>query len=139
MVVVADSIDMRTEGEVEMVDVTAQVQAAVSRSGLASGIVCIFNPGSTGALTTIEYEPGLERDMPEALERLFPKGIRYHHDDTWHDGNGHSPVRASMIGPSLAVPFNGGRLTLGTWQQIVFLELDNKAHHRALVLQMVGE
>ena len=139
MVVVADSIDMRTDGEVEMVDVTAQARARDRGLDLASGIICIFNPGSTGALTTIEYEPGLERDMPEALERLFPKGIRYHHDDTWHDGNGPSHVRASMIGPSLAVPFNGGRLTLGTWQQIVFLEMDISKRERKVILQIMGE
>ena len=139
MTVITDSIEMRTDGEVQLVDVTPQVQASLARSGLSDGIMCVFNPGSTGSLTTIEYEPGLVKDMPKALERLFPEGITYHHDETWHDGNGHSHVRASMLGPGLTVPFTKGRLTLGTWQQIVFIELDNKPHHRSLVVQMVGE
>jgi secondary thiamine-phosphate synthase enzyme len=99
----------------------------------------VFNPGSTGAITTIEYEPGLVADLPAALERLFPKGMEYRHDETWHDGNGHSHVRASMMGPGLTVPIVDGRLTLGTWQQIVFVELDNKPHHRRIVVQMVGD
>jgi secondary thiamine-phosphate synthase enzyme len=139
MTVKTEIIELDTPGEVQVVDVTDRVQSMVAGSGLTSGIVCVFNPGSTGAVTTIEYEPGLVKDVPEALERLFPKGIRYHHDDTWHDGNGHSHVRAAMMGPGLSVPFVGGRLTLGTWQQIVFVELDNKPHHRRLVVQLLGE
>ena len=139
MTVVTERIELETPGEVQVVDVTDRVQAAVASSGLGSGIACVFNPGSTGALTTIEYEPGLVADLPAALERLFPRDIRYRHEDTWHDGNGHSHVRASMMGPGLAVPFVDGSLTLGTWQQIVFLELDNKPHRRSLVVQMVGE
>ena len=139
MPVVKDIIEMDTPGEVQVVDLTDRVQAAVAASGLGSGIACVFNPGSTGAITTIEYEPGLVADLPAALERLFPKGIVYKHDETWHDGNGHSHIRASMIGPGLSVPFVDGRLTLGTWQQIVFVELDNKPHHRRIVVQMVGE
>ncbi len=139
MSVVTDSIEMNTPGEVQVVDITGEVQAAIGRSGLGSGIACVFNPGSTGAVTTIEHEPGLLKDLPAALERLYPKGIVYHHDETWHDGNGHSHVRASMMGPGLTVPFIDGRLTLGTWQQIVFVELDNKPHQRRLVVQMVGD
>jgi secondary thiamine-phosphate synthase enzyme len=139
MTVVTERIDLDTPGEVQMVDVTDRVQAAVSASGMTSGIACVFNPGSTGSITTIEYEPGLLADLPAALERLFPKGIEYKHDETWHDGNGHSHVRASMMGPGLNVPFVDGRLVLGTWQQIVFVELDNKPHARSLVVQMVGE
>lgn len=139
MTVLTESIEVATDGEVEIVDVTAQVQERVSKSGLRSGIACVFNPGSTGAVTTVEHEPGLLRDLPEALERLFPRGIRYHHDDTWHDGNGHSHVRAAVLGPGLTVPFVDGRLTLGTWQQIVLVELDNKARRRRLVVQLVGE
>jgi len=139
MTVVTERIDLRTQGEVQVLDVTDRVRAAVAASGLRDGIACVFNPGSTGAMTTIEHEPGLVADLPAALERLFPKGIPYRHDETWHDGNGHSHVRASMIGPGITVPFVDGALTLGTWQQIVFVELDNKAHHRSLVVQMVGD
>jgi secondary thiamine-phosphate synthase enzyme len=139
MTVVTDRIELRTPGEVQIVDVTDRVQSAVTGSGLRSGTVCVFNPGSTGALTTVEYEPGLVQDLPAALERLYPKGIVYKHDETWHDGNGHSHVRASMMGPGLTIPFVDGRLTLGTWQQIIFVELDNKPHDRNLVVQMIGE
>jgi secondary thiamine-phosphate synthase enzyme len=139
LAVVTERIALETPGEVQVVDVTDMVQAAVSASGLRSGIACVFNPGSTGSLTTIEYEPGLVADLPAALERLFPRGIEYKHDETWHDGNGHSHVRASMMGPGVNVPFVDGRLMLGTWQQIVFVELDNKPHRRSLVVQMVGE
>jgi len=139
MAVVTERVELRTQGEVQVVDVTDRVRSAVRASGLRDGIACVFNPGSTGAVTTIEYEPGLEADLPAALERLFPRGIPYRHDETWHDGNGHSHVRASMMGPGISVPFVDGTLTLGTWQQIVFVELDNKAHRRSLVVQMVGE
>ena len=140
MTVVTESLELETRGEVELVDITGKVQSIVDRSGLSAGIACVFNPGSTGSVTTIEYEPGLVKDMPAALERLFPRGIRYHHEDTWHDGNGHSHVRASFLGPGMSVPFVGGRLTLRTWQQIVFLELDAKPRrHRSLVVQLVGE
>ncbi len=139
MAVVTKRIELSTPGEVQIVDVTDLVQAVVDSSGLRSGIACVFNPGSTGALTTIEYEPGLVDDLPAALERLFPKDIPYRHHEMWNDGNGHSHVRASMIGPGLSVPFVEGGLSLGTWQQIVFVELDNKPHHRSLVVQLVGE
>ena len=99
----------------------------------------MFVPGATGAVTTIEYEPGLLQDMPDALDRLFPRDIPYQHQLRWHDGNGHSHVRASFIGPSVTVPFKGNKLILGTWQQIVFLELDNSARRRRVIVQIVGE
>ena len=126
-------------GEGEIVDVTEDVAQAVVESGLKNGVVTIFVPGSTGALTTIEYEPGLLKDLPNILERMAPKGLEYEHERRWHDGNGHSHVRASIIGPSLTVPFVNGRLTLGTWQQIVFLELDVHSRNRQLILQIIGE
>jgi secondary thiamine-phosphate synthase enzyme len=96
-------------------------------------------PGSTGALTTIEYEPGLLHDLPTALERVAPRETSYEHDKRWHDGNGHSHVRASILGPSLTVPFEDGKLILGTWQQIIFIELDVRARTRDLVVQIIGE
>ncbi|MEM2106325.1 MAG: secondary thiamine-phosphate synthase enzyme YjbQ [Candidatus Bathyarchaeia archaeon] len=139
MVVVTRRISVETKGEVDMIDLTDSVENAVGDSGLRNGIVTVFIPGSTGALTTIEYESGLLRDFPAALERLFPKGIGYEHERRWHDGNGHSHVRASMLGPSLTVPFINSRLTLGTWQQIVLVELDIRPRKREIIVQIVGE
>jgi len=112
---------------------------AVTESKLMNGIVTIFVPGSTGAITTIEYEPGLLKDFPNMLTRLAPKSLEYEHEKRWHDGNGHSHVRASLIGPSLTIPFTKGRLTLGTWQQIVFIELDVRSRIRYLIFQVIGE
>jgi secondary thiamine-phosphate synthase enzyme len=139
MTVVSQNISIKTKGEVDIIDITDRIQRAVEGSGLETGIATIFVPGSTGALTTIEYEPGLLHDLPAALERLAPRGIDYEHERRWHDGNGHSHVRASIMGPSLTVPFNDGRLMLGTWQQIVFVELDVRHRSRDLVVQIIGE
>ncbi len=122
-----------------MLDVTHKTQQVVQEAGLKDGIVVLFVPGSTGALTTIEYEPGLLQDFPDALERLAPKNIQYEHETRWHDGNGHSHIRASLLGPSLTVPFSNGRLTLGQWQQIAFVELDVRPRSRELLLQLMGE
>jgi secondary thiamine-phosphate synthase enzyme len=127
-----------TQGEVEIVDITEKVNRELRASDIEAGIVTIFVPGATGAVTTIEYEPGLLEDLPTALERLFPKGIAYEHEYRWHDGNGHSHVRASFLGPSLTVPFKDKTLLLGTWQQIVFIELDNKRRSRRIILQILG-
>jgi len=139
MTVISEHISLRTKGEVDIIDITDRIQRAVEGSGLEKGIATIFVPGSTGALTTIEYEPGLLHDLPAALERFAPRGIGYEHERRWHDGNGHSHVRASIMGPSLTVPFNNGRLMLGTWQQIVFVELDVRHRSRDLVVQIIGE
>jgi len=139
VVVVSKRVRFSTNGEVHMVDVTRLVQRAVEESGLKSGIVTVFVPGSTGAVTTIEYEPGLLKDFPRILERVAPKGEEYEHHLRWHDWNGHSHCRAALIGPSLTVPFNDGRLELGTWQQIVFVELDVRPRSRELILQIIGE
>ncbi len=123
----------------DVIDLTEDVAAVVKASGLQSGIAVIFVPGATGAVTTIEHEPGLVLDIRGALERMAPKDIAYAHDQRWQDGNGHSHIRASMVGPSLTVPFAGGKLTLGTWQQIVFLEMDNRPRKRRIVVQILGE
>jgi secondary thiamine-phosphate synthase enzyme len=122
-----------------MIDITESVAAAISETNLRNGIVTIFVPGSTGALTTIEYEPGLLKDFPGMLERIAPKDIYYEHEKMWHDHNGHSHVRASLIGPSLTIPFKDKKLTLGTWQQVVFIELDIHSRSREIVLQIMGE
>lgn len=121
-----------------MLDLTSEVAALVRDSGLAAGIVTIFVPGSTAGVTTIEYEPGLKRDFPEAMERIAPRDKSYFHDATWHDGNGFSHVRASLLGPSLTVPFVNGKLTLGTWQQIVLVDFDNRERHRRVVVHIMG-
>ncbi len=139
MKVKTSEIKLSTSEEGDIVDITEKVEAETKESKLSNGIVTIFVPGSTGAVTTIEYEPGLLRDLPAALERVAPKGANYEHQKMWHDGNGHSHVRASMIGPSLTVPIVNGHLSLGTWQQIVFLELDVRPRERSLILTMIGE
>jgi len=136
---VTKQLSFDTRGEGDIIDVSGMVSEAVSESGVKDGIVTVFVPGSTGALTTIEYEPGLLIDLPNTLERIAPKSLMYEHEKRWHDGNGHSHVRASLIGPSLTIPVVKGRLTLGTWQQIVFLELDVRSRKRRLILQMIGE
>jgi len=115
------------------------VSKAVNESRVKDGVITVFVPGATGALTTIEYEPGLLMDFPNMLERVAPKNLTYEHEKRWHDGNGHSHVRASLIGPSLTIPVVEGKLTLGTWQQIVFLELDVHSRRRTLILQIIGE
>ncbi|MDM7913572.1 MAG: secondary thiamine-phosphate synthase enzyme YjbQ [Methanotrichaceae archaeon] len=122
----------------DVMDITDKVAKAVQDSGLDSGIAVLFVPGATGAITTIEHEPGLVQDLGEALERLAPQDIEYAHNQRWHDGNGHSHIRASLVGPSLTVPFLKGRLMLGTWQQIVFLEMDNRPRRRRIVVQIMG-
>lgn len=137
--IVTEHIDFQTKGNAEMTDLTAKVAAAVERSGLLAGVAVIFVSGATGAVTTIEYEPGLVEDMKDALERIAPRNVEYAHNERWGDGNGHSHVRASMIGPSLTVPFSDGKLMLGTWQQIVFLDLDNRPRYRRVVVQIMGE
>ena len=132
-------IELETKGENDMIDLTDEVQRVVRESGIKEGIACIFVPGSTGAITTIEYEPGLMKDMPRALERIAPKNEYYHHHETWHDYNGHSHVRASIIGPSLTVPITDGKIVHGTWQQIVFIEMDVRSRHRRILVKVLGE
>lgn len=135
----SDELSVKTKGEIEILDITDKVTKIIERSKIKNGIAVLFVPGSTGAITTIEYEPGLVQDMSKALERLFPKDIEYKHHERWHDYNGHSHVRASFLGPSLAVPVKNGKMTLGTWQQIVFLELDVGARDRKIQVQVIGE
>jgi secondary thiamine-phosphate synthase enzyme len=138
MDIVTDSIDIATHGDSHMVDVTVRVQEVVERHGFREGQALVFVPGSTAGVTTIEFEPGLEKDLPDALERIAPRGIRYEHEAAWHDDNGHSHVRASLVGPSLTVPFRDGQLLLGTWQQVVLIDFDTRPRHRDLVVQLAG-
>ena len=139
MQIFSQDLDLKTCKETDIVDITQAVVDVVKKSDLSDGIVTIFVPGSTGAVTTIEYEPGLRKDFPAALERLVPKHLTYEHEKTWHDGNGHSHVRASLLGPSLTVPFRKHQLLVGTWQQIVFVELDIRSRSRNIVVQVMGE
>jgi secondary thiamine-phosphate synthase enzyme len=122
-----------------MIDVTGHAAETVKASGLTTGICTVFCPGSTASLTTIEYEGGLLKDFPAAMDRLVPQDIVYEHHLRWRDGNGHSHVRASIIGPSLTIPFVDGSLTLGTWQQIVYCDFDNRARNRELEILLLGE
>jgi secondary thiamine-phosphate synthase enzyme len=132
-------IRLSSSGAGDIQDITSDVAACVKQSGITSGTVTVFVPGSTAGLTTLEYEPGLLRDLPELLEKLMPSNKTYAHDETWGDDNGFSHLRSAMIGPEITVPFVAGRLTLGTWQQIVFCEFDNRPRDRKLVVQIIGE
>ncbi len=139
MKVVSDTIKLQTEGEGDMIDMTSQLSNIVKESKIKNGTVTIFVSGSTAAVTTIEYESGLIHDFPVMLSRIVPKDIEYEHDNTWHDGNGHSHVRSSLIGPSITIPIIHGKLTLGTWQQVVLLEMDTRSRNRTVILQIMGK
>ena len=137
--VITRELNLQTKGNCDIQDITPQVEGAVGDSGLGAGIVTIFCPGSTGGLTTIEYESGVVADLQQILDEIAPPGRDYRHHLRWHDDNGHAHVRAALVGPSLTVPFVQGRLTLGTWQQIVLLDFDTRPRSRRLVLQNLGE
>ena len=132
-------LEVSTSGENEVVDMTDMVLRAAEESGIENGVATVFVPGSTAAVTTMEYESGLASDFPAMLERVAPRGVPYEHQKAWHDDNGRSHVKASLVGPSLSVPFAGGRLILGTLQQIVFVELDVRPRKREVVVQITGE
>jgi secondary thiamine-phosphate synthase enzyme len=139
MQVITETIAVSTKGRTHIVDITPQAQKLLQKSELNKGTVTFFVSGSTAGLTTIEYEPGLLQDVPETFERIAPMSQRYHHDDTWGDANGYAHVRASLLGPSLVVPFASGRMLLGTWQQIVLIDFDNRSRQREIVMQIMGE
>jgi len=132
-------IEVSTKGFSDIQDITSELGKIIRKAGITDGIVTVFVPGSTGGLTTIEYEPGLVKDIPEVLEKIAPLKGRYHHHNTWHDDNGSSHVRAALIGPSITVPFVEGELTLGTWQQVVFIDFDTRPRSRKLVAQLMGD
>lgn len=129
----------KSQGFCDIINITAKVQEQVKKEQVQKGLVTLFVPGSTAALTTIEYEPGLVQDLKELVEKLIPSGRRYHHDDRWGDDNGFSHLRASLFGPSLQIPIEGGRLALGTWQQIVLVDFDNRPRAREVTVQVMGE
>jgi secondary thiamine-phosphate synthase enzyme len=133
-------IQVKTKGNCDIVNITEETIEAVAKSGIVSGTVTLFNVGSTAGITTTEYEPGLVNyDIAAAFEKVAPQNGPYEHEKTWHDDNGHSHVRASLLGPSLSVPVVDGRLTLGTWQQIILVDFDTRARTRKIVCQIVGE
>jgi secondary thiamine-phosphate synthase enzyme len=139
MPVCTERIELRTHGDAEMIDITEQIRSRITSSGLRNGIACVFVPGSTGGLTTIEYESGCVMDLQRLFDRTAPRNIEYEHHRRWGDGNGHSHVRAALLGASLSIPFVDGEPTLGTWQQVIFVDFDNKSRSRRLVVQLVGE
>jgi len=139
MTVVTKDIALQSKGNCDIIDITSQVAKNVEGSGINSGIVTLFIVGSTAGITTIEYEPNLVSDFKNMWDRVIPQSIPYEHNKTWGDGNGHSHVRASVLGASLIIPFVDKKLTLGTWQQIVFIDFDNRPRSRKLVIQILGE
>ena len=137
--IVTGNVSFKTRGDGDVIDITNQVAEQVAESGINSGTVTVFVPGSTAGVTTIEYESGLVSDVQQMWERTVPRNTPYNHDRRWGDGNGHSHVRAAMLGPSLVVPFADRRLTLGTWQQIIMVDFDNRPRSRQVILQIMGE
>ena len=136
---IRDLPSVKTTSDTDIIDMTPQVQEEIQRSAIRHGYATLFVPGSTAALTTIEYESGVINDLRKAIERIAPKDLYYEHDERWGDGNGYSHVRAALLGPSLHIPVIDGRLTLGMWQQIVLLDFDNRPRKRKIVMQIVGE
>jgi secondary thiamine-phosphate synthase enzyme len=132
-------LKLHTRGHRHMHDLTEQVQRVVGQSGIRAGIAHVFTVGSTAAVGTIEFEPGLQKDLPEVLDRLLPPSREYGHEQTWHDGNGHSHLQATLLGPSLTVPVRDGRLVLGDWQQVFHLECDARPRERTVVVTVLGE
>ncbi|NWF77330.1 MAG: YjbQ family protein [Chloroflexi bacterium] len=139
MTVITKDISLKSMGNCDIIDITPQVGKTVEESGVANGIVTLFTVGSTAGITTIEYEPNLLSDFKNMWDRVIPQNIPYEHNRTWGEGNGHSHVRASVLGASLVIPFVNKRLTLGTWQQIVFVDFDNRPRSRKITIQILGE
>jgi len=137
--VVTDRIGLESQGNCDIIDITPEVRQRLSKANINDGTVTLFISGSTAGLTTIEFEPGLLADFKKMWERNVPRDIPYDHDRAWGDGNGHSHVRASLLGASLVVPFSDRKLALGTWQQIVVVDFDNRARSRQIVVQITGE
>ncbi len=135
----SETISLSTRGFSDIIDITGKVTEVLKRSGIENGLATIFCPGSTGSVTTIEYESGVLKDLQRAIEKIAPSSIPYEHDKRWGDGNGFSHVRAALMKPSLTVPLINGKLTLGTWQQIVFIDFDNRGRHRNVIVQVTGE
>lgn len=139
MAILSKYIELNTQGFSDIIDITPEVTSILYESHINEGILTAFITGSTGAITTIEYETGVVNDLKKAIERIAPQNIHYDHDARWGDGNGFSHVRAALLGPSIQIPFTNGKLALGTWQQIVFCDFDNRARHRKIFVQIFGK
>ncbi len=137
--IITDVINLSSKGNTDIIDITLDIERQVIKSKLDSGIVTVFVTGSTAGITTIENEPGLIADFKKMWQRLAPDNIPYEHDRAWGDGNGYSHIRASMLGPSLVIPFKDGKLALGTWQQVVLVDFDNRPRARRVIVQVMGE
>ncbi len=135
----SDTISLHTRGFCDIIDITGKVIEIATNSGITNGLITVFCPGSTGSITTIEYESGVLSDLKRAIEKIAPSNIPYEHDKRWGDGNGFSHVRAALMKPSLTVPLINGNLTTGTWQQIVFIDFDNRGRRRNLVVHIIGD
>ena len=134
------TLEIKTQGNCHIINITDKVQDAIVKSEINDGIVCVFNIGSTASISTIEFEPGLaEHDIEAALEKIAPQNAHYEHEKMWHDDNGHAHVRATLVGPSISIPIKTGKMTLGTWQQIIIMDFDTKARNRKVVCQILGE
>jgi len=139
MKILNNRISVSTKGNEDFLNITQQLNSIFTESGLDNGIVTLFVSGSTAGITTFEYEPGLIQDLKEFYDKIAPSNVHYHHDETWGDANGFSHVRAAFTGPSMVIPFEKGRLLLGTWQQVVLLEFDNRPRKRDIIVQLMGE
>jgi len=133
------SFNVKTKGFNDILDITDEVQSLISDSGFSEGSALVFVVGSTAGISTIEFEPGLMKDYPELMEKIIPSNKSYHHDDTWHDGNGYAHLRASLQGASFTVPFSAKQLLLGTWQQIILIDFDNRQRTRNIIVQLTGK
>jgi secondary thiamine-phosphate synthase enzyme len=137
--VINDEIIKKTEGKCDIINLTDELEKFIGKNKAMNGLVTVFSVGSTGGISTIEYEPGLLKDIPKFFEKIIPSSVRYNHDDTWGDGNGHSHIRSFIVKTSLSIPVIKGELTLGTWQQVVFVDFDNRPRTRRIILQYIGE
>ena len=136
---ITKSIEINTNGFTDIIDITPELQKILKEANYQEGQMLVFVPGSTAALTTVEFEPGLQKDLKEFFEGWIPMNCRYHHNETWHDGNGYAHVRSSMLKPFLTIPFHKARLLLGTWQQVILIDFDNRKRNRNLVVQLAGK
>lgn len=139
MKILNQTLQFKTKGFCHVVNITHEVESVLGKSGIRNGLVTVFVTGSTAGLTTVEFEPGLVKDLEELFEKIAPKDKTYHHEEAWHDGNGFSHVRASLLKPSLTIPLASGKMTLGTWQQIVLIDFDNRSRTREVAVQLMGE